>query len=185
MTPTRQAPTDTRSSKAADAAADAATSIKDDAVQEAERLRETATKQVKARADDAKDGVADEVSSVGDALRRASDELRSGSPQEQMFASAASSLADFADNLRGNDTGELINRISDFGRRNPIAFLGGAALLGFAGVRMAKASSQHSQQSPQQAYGTTGYASSSPYAQPARQSTPTAQTKTPIKTEAR
>ena len=88
----------------------------------------------------AKEGVADEISSVSRALRKASDELRDGSAQERTFGAAASSMADFADTVRDKDLGQMVDDLGDFARRNPVAFLGGAALLGFAGVRMAKAS---------------------------------------------
>jgi hypothetical protein len=92
------------------------------------------------RATGAKSSVAEEISSVSRALRTASEELRHGSPQERTFGMMASNLADFAEVIREKDLSELVDEMSGFARRNPVAFLGGAALLGFAGVRMAKAS---------------------------------------------
>ncbi|MGZ9809306.1 hypothetical protein ACXN5S_02480 [Pseudoroseicyclus sp. H15] len=117
-------------------------SLKDDAVHAAEGVRDRVTEEAQARADGAKDYVADEVSSVGKALRDASSELRGGSPQEQLFSVMADGLADFADSVRGKSVGDLVTDVGDFGRRNPVAFLGGAALLGFAGARLAKASAR-------------------------------------------
>jgi hypothetical protein len=73
-------------------------------------------------------------------MRRASDELRSGSAQEQLFGHAADSLADLADTMRGKEVSEMIGTVSDFARRNPLAFLGCSALIGFAGARLTKAS---------------------------------------------
>ena len=80
-------------------------------------------------------------------LRRAADELRGGSPQERTFGQMADALADVSDNVRGKDFGEMAGDMSDFARRNPLAFLGGAALLGFAGTRLARASEQNRQDS--------------------------------------
>ena len=45
--------------------------------------------------------------------------------------------------MRDKDLGEVAGDVSDFARRNPLAFLGGAALLGFAGTRIARASERH------------------------------------------
>ena len=103
-------------------------------------LRDAAVEHGRARAESAKDDFAGEVSSVGAALRRASSELRDGSPQSRAFASLADSVSDLADGMRDRNPSQMIDELSEFGRRNPAAFLGGAALLGFAAVRMARAS---------------------------------------------
>jgi uncharacterized protein YjbJ (UPF0337 family) len=126
--------------KSAEAATEAGRDLRDNVTAEARNMRDSAAAEVQARAEGAKDTLAKEVSSVGNALRKASEELRSGSPQEQAFATAASSLADMADSIQGQDMGTLLSNASAFAKRNPIAFLGGAALLGFAGARLAKAS---------------------------------------------
>lgn len=118
----------------------AAEGLAEDAKSKARDAGEAIVDKARERADTAKDNVAEEISSVSSALRRASDDLRDGSPQERTFAAAADALADVADTVRGKDLGEMADHLSDFARRNPLAFLGGAALLGFAGARMAKAS---------------------------------------------
>lgn len=127
-------------SEAGRTAEDEARNLRSDAVHEARKLKDQASEEVRARADDAKDTMAEEVSSVGKAFRTASGELREGSPQEQLFSTMAEGLADFADSVRGRSVSDLVHEVSDFGRRNPAAFLGGAALLGFAAVRAARAS---------------------------------------------
>ena len=124
----------------AETAQAAATDIRDSAKETVRETGERLSSEARSRADDAKAGVADEISSVSKALRTASEELRHGSPQERTFGMVASNLADFADVVREKDLSELVDDMSGFARRNPVAFLGGAALLGFAGVRMAKAS---------------------------------------------
>ncbi|SFB85162.1 hypothetical protein [Tropicimonas isoalkanivorans] len=114
--------------------------LRDTAAEEARGVRDAASEHIQKQAESARDGIADEVGSVGRALRSASSELRDGSPQEQIFSTAANALADFSDTMRGKDLGQMLSEVNDFGRRNPMAFLGGAALLGFAGMRLARAS---------------------------------------------
>lgn len=120
-----------------------AESLRDDAVDAATSLRDRATEEAAHQAEAAKSGVASEISDMGRALRRASDELRDGSPQERSFGYMAEALADLSDSVRDKDLGEMVGDISAFARRHPGAFLGGAALLGFAGVRVAKASQRN------------------------------------------
>lgn len=106
------------------------------AVQEAtEAVRDKAAEQT----DRAREAVAGEVSGVAQALRTAADELRDGSAQERTFAQIADTLADAAEAIRGKDLGEVVSEASHMARRHPVAFLGGAALLGFTAIRFAKA----------------------------------------------
>jgi hypothetical protein len=113
-----------------------ASDIKDAASQ---KLDEAMT-DVRSRADSAKSGVADEVQGVANALRRASEELRNGSAQERTLGTIASTLADASDQIRDKDLGQIVQMVSKVARDNPVLFLGGAALLGFAASRYAKAS---------------------------------------------
>lgn len=105
----------------------------------AQKFDEAVT-EVRSRADDAKAGMADEVSDVAMALRRAAEELRGGSAQERTLGQISSSLADVSDSIRDKDLGEILQMTSRVARENPLLFLGGAALLGFAVSRYAKAS---------------------------------------------
>ncbi len=98
-----------------------------------------AVTEVRARADDAKSGMAAEVKDVAMALRRASEELRGGSAQERTLGQISSTLADASDSMRDKDLGEILQMTSRIARENPLLFLGGAALLGFAVSRYAKA----------------------------------------------
>lgn len=91
------------------------------------------------RADSAKNSVAREVDDVASALRTAADQLRSGTPQARTFGRMAEGLADASESLRDKDLVEMTHELNDFARRNPLAFLGGAALLGFAATRFARA----------------------------------------------
>lgn len=91
-------------------------------------------------ASQAKDTAASEVKDVASALRTAAEEMRSGSPQERTFSQIAESLADASNSMRDKDLGEMVGAVSDFARRNPMVFLGTAAMIGFAATRFAKAS---------------------------------------------
>lgn len=108
------------------------------------------------KTEEVKDGAASEIDNISSALRSAAEKSREGSPQERTFGQAAEALADFSDTVRNKDLGQLLSEVNTFARRNPIAFLGGAALLGFAATRFAKASSS----SPDTANATGNHAMS-------------------------
>ena len=97
-------------------------------------------KEARSMADHTKSDVADEVKDVASALRRASEELRKGSAQERTLGQIASTIAGASESIRDKDLGEILAMLSRAGRKNPVLFLGGAALLGFAASRYAKAS---------------------------------------------
>ena len=141
-----------------------------DAAQSAERLAEDvrstaedlggrARDEAWSQAERARSGVAREVSGIADALRKAAEDMRSGSPQERTFGQIAESLADASDTIRDKDVGQLATEVSGFARRNPLAFLGGAALAGFAATRFAKASSSKPRDT---ASSSGGYGSDTP-----------------------
>lgn len=140
-------PTDKVKAAAGAAAEDAKTQARD--------MADTVATEAGAYADQAKGRASDEVKDVAQALRKAADEMRSGSAQERTFSQIADSLADASDALRDRDLGEMVGAVNGFARRNPLAFLGSAALIGFAATRFAKASGDGGRQSSQQS--RTGY----------------------------
>ncbi len=91
-------------------------------------------------ADQAKSAAGHELKDVASAFRTAADEMRSGSPQERTFGQIADTLADASDAVRDKDFSEMVGAVTDFALRNPMTVVGGAALLGFAATRIAKAS---------------------------------------------
>jgi hypothetical protein len=103
----------------------------------AESITSTAT----AKGAEMRQGVAQEVAGVATALRKAADEMRDGSPQQRTMAQIADGLADASEAVGNKDLGELAGELSSFARRSPLVFPGGAALVGFAAARFAKASS--------------------------------------------
>jgi len=138
-----QTQTPAQSRDSTQTAADTAKDLKNEARETAQNLKDRATEEAARRGDAAKQGLAEEVSQIGSALRHAADELREGSPQERTFGYMADALADVSDTVRNKDLGQLAGDVSDFARRNPVAFLGGAALLGFAATRVARASERN------------------------------------------
>ncbi len=93
----------------------------------------------------AKDTTAGELSRTARALHDAAGNLdgdesgRSQVPQS-LLREAANGLDELAQSLQGRTVGEMVGDLSDFGRRNPMAFMGAAALAGFALGRFARAS---------------------------------------------
>jgi len=105
-------------------------------------VTDTITSEARNYADRAKGTIADEVETVASALRTAADEMSRGSASERTFSQIANGLADASDAMRDKDLGQIVGVLSDFAKRNPLVFLGGAALVGFAATRFAKASSE-------------------------------------------
>ncbi len=52
--------------------------------------------------------------------------------------SAAESVDRMADDVRSRDLGEVLATLADFGRRQPVAFFGGAVVAGFLVARFFK-----------------------------------------------
>lgn len=96
------------------------------------------------RAEGAKSSIAAEISDVARALRSASDEMRERSTSRSAVDWVADSLDNVSDSMRNRETSQLMSDFGSFARRNPALFLGGAALVGFAISRFAKASAHHS-----------------------------------------
>lgn len=113
---------------------------KDTAASVATDAKERVKHEALSRAEAVQDTAAGEVGNVARALRKAASEARSGSPQERSFGQMADVLADASEAIGQKDLGTIANDIGDFARRNPLLFIGGAALAGLAVSRFAKAS---------------------------------------------
>ena len=128
-------------------AKDRAKTVVDDVTAQARSVAhdasETLRSEVTSRADAAKGAAAQEVNNVASALRKAAQESRSGSAQERTFGQIADSLADASDAISNKDLGTAISDMGEFARRNPLTFLAGAAVAGFAISRFVKASDRH------------------------------------------
>ena len=140
-----------------------ARNLTDEARQTGREAYDRASGEARAQGDAAKHRAADEVTDISGALRRAAEESRDGSPQQQAFGRVAEGLADFSDEMRQKSFGDAARELDGFARRNPLAFLGGAALLGFAATRFAKASASHPEGAYGSSYGDASRASRDPH----------------------
>jgi hypothetical protein len=121
---------------AKDATAAVANEVREVVAHGTARAREEAT----ARTEDAKQGLAREMSATAEALDATSRDLEEHSLQRGLLSEASKGLASMSEALHGRSIEELISDVAEFGRRNPAAFLGGATLAGFALARLAIAS---------------------------------------------
>jgi hypothetical protein len=93
-------------------------------------------------ATDQKNFAAERVSGIASAIEKVGKELEQGDqPEVGRYATQiGSSVHRFADEIKGKDMGQIAGMAEDFGRRQPAAFIGIAALAGFAASRFLTAS---------------------------------------------
>jgi hypothetical protein len=119
-----------------------------------EDLKETRDR-VLDQAESAKQGLAGQVGETAAALNTAAEQFGAQSVQGDLFRGAARGLEALSQALEGNSMSGLASDLTDFGRRNPAAFLGGAALVGFALARFAQASAEPDPESSDSGLETT------------------------------
>ena len=134
---------------AGDAASDAAARLSDVA-QSAGRHAKDAASDLAAEANQNVKGLlnsqlaagAEVAGHLGGAARVAADSLGSDAPQlAGIIRTAAGTIEDFSQTVRGKSAEDLLQRASDFTRRQPAAAFGAAALAGFFLFRILKAGS--------------------------------------------
>ena len=147
---------------------------RDQAEQTAGRIRDEAREgfdqaksSILAEGEARKDRAAGAVGETASSLRSAAADLDAGSPQQQILQQAADGLTAIADNIQGKSLGEMVDGVSQFARRNPAAFLGGAALAGFAIARFARASQRAREQDEYGHDDPVVYSGASAYSSPA------------------
>jgi ElaB/YqjD/DUF883 family membrane-anchored ribosome-binding protein len=104
---------------------------------------EAAVEKVKDVVTDQKTFAAHQVGGIATALEKVGTELE-GSDQQHVGRYAkqiGSSVQSFAKEIEGKDLGEIASMAEEFGRKQPLAFLGVAALAGLAASRFLTASS--------------------------------------------
>ncbi|SMQ86177.1 hypothetical protein SAMN06295905_3479 [Devosia lucknowensis] len=105
-----------------------------------EKISEVKDK-AKGFAGDQKDLAANQINGVAAAINKVADEL--GSEQQTVARYArdlASGLSSMGKTIKERDVDDLMGLAQDFGRKQPVAFLGAAALAGFVASRFALAS---------------------------------------------
>ena len=101
-----------------------------------------AADKAKSFAADQKDLAADQLGGIAAAVSKVAEELSNGDQATvgRYAKDLAGGLEKFANTVRDKDTDDLMGMAQDFGRRQPMAFLGAAALAGFVASRFALAS---------------------------------------------
>ena len=92
------------------------------------------------KAEETKDQAAGEIARTAQGLAAAAEEMEGSPFQQDLLREAADGLKQIAHAVEGKSIGTMAAELSEFGRQNPVAYLGGAALVGFALARFARAS---------------------------------------------
>jgi hypothetical protein len=110
--------------------------FRDAALSGLDKAKSAATAEVERTTDRA----AGEFAQTARGLEAAADEMEGSPLQQDLLREAAAGLKQIAHAVEGKSLGAMAGDLSEFGRRNPVAYLGGAALVGFALARFARAS---------------------------------------------
>jgi hypothetical protein len=125
---------------------------------QAEQQVSAVTDKAKSFANEQKDLLASQVNGVADAIAKVADELDQSDQQSvaRYARDLAGGLSRFGRNVEGKDVDEVMGMAQSFGRQQPLAFLGAAALAGFMASRFAQASAHRSQSINTANSGATG-----------------------------
>lgn len=127
----------------------AAADVREIGHQAKEKVGEAADK-AKSFAADQKDLAAGQINGVAAAITKVADEL-DGSDQQTVARYArdlAAGLSSMGKTIENKDVDDLMGLAQDFGRKQPVAFLGAAALAGFVASRFALASTHRRENKP-------------------------------------
>jgi ElaB/YqjD/DUF883 family membrane-anchored ribosome-binding protein len=102
--------------------------------------KEAVTKEAEARAAEMRDDVADHGDTVSSAAKNAAGEFKDYDAVNSILNQAGEAVEDATNRLRERSIPDMVDDVSAFARRNPLLFLGGAALAGFAAARFLSAS---------------------------------------------
>jgi hypothetical protein len=109
-----------------------------------------ATRQAKGMASAQKDLLAEQLDEVASAVGRVADDMEQQSgPSAPYIRMLADNAGKLSETVRSNDVDQILSIAQDFGRKQPVAFLGAAALLGFAASRFITASAKRAAASTQ------------------------------------
>ncbi|MGK6317424.1 nutrient deprivation-induced protein [Neorhizobium sp. DT-125] len=102
----------------------------------------SASDKTKDAADERKNFIAGKMSSVALAMEKVAAELEQGDNREvgRLTRNLGSSMRKFSEDIQDRSLGEIAGMAEDFGRRQPLAFLGVAAIAGLAVSRFLIAS---------------------------------------------
>lgn len=124
--------------------------------EEAKSKVEGMAEKAKGMAGEQKELVARHLGAISEALQNAASTLEG---KDEGSAHYVRLIADAAEDLtasvRDNDVDDIVTIAQDFGRKQPAAFLGAAALLGFAASRFVAASASRPRETPTSASSTS------------------------------
>lgn len=123
--------------------------ITDKAKDTAEDLAEAAKASVTTKAETAKDVVSNHVAAEAASLRQAGATFEGNALASDAVAYLGDNLAQAASAVRDLDLSNIQQDVTQFARRNPLVFFGGAAALGFIAARALKASERSGTHAPQ------------------------------------
>jgi methionine synthase II (cobalamin-independent) len=130
--------------KASDIASASADTLKgqaSDFVDAAKDVASQATDKLKEAVSDKKSAGAEYIGSLADTIRRAAREFDNDFPLAGSYIrKAASQVETVSESIRTGEFNDIVRNAQSFARRQPTAFLGLAALTGFAIVRFLKSS---------------------------------------------
>jgi hypothetical protein len=131
----------------AESVANEARSQLDNVVSEVKERVADGTTQARDMANTEKDNIADQLGGLADAAQRVADDLESESaPGASYVRMVADNARKLTGTIRDSNVDDLLGMAEDFGRKQPVAFLGAAALLGFTASRFLTASAKRRQQ---------------------------------------
>ncbi|MFO1141142.1 MAG: hypothetical protein U1E59_01930 [Amaricoccus sp.] len=110
--------------------------LKDAALSSLDEAKSAAVDKV----EETKGHAAGKIARTADGLEAAAAEMEGSPLQQDLLREAAAGLKQIAHAVEGKSIGAMAGELSEFGRRNPMAYLGSAALVGFALARFARAS---------------------------------------------
>jgi hypothetical protein len=145
--------------------------LAESAVGAAESAKTAATDQIEQQ----KAAASQSLDVFAQAVRKASEELsnRDQTAAAQLIQEAASGLENLSRSLSNQSLSDMVGTVREFGRRNPAALAGGAALVGLALGRFARSSSQGSD-AAQGSSGRSDWQTASPSSDARRSGTDTA-----------
>ena len=111
---------------------------KDRATDMAQDAKEHVTAAARDHAEQARDQTARTVENAGHAAEAAGQEFNSDTLQAAALEQIGAQISSVAAQLRGKPIDEMVDDVAVFARKNPLLFLGGAALAGFATARFLK-----------------------------------------------
>lgn len=104
----------------------------------AETAKDHATASAEETAEAARDDVVENADDVADAAQAARGEFEPNSFEAEALRQIETQISSVTSRLREKPVDEMLDDVGAFARRNPLLFLGGAALAGFATMRFLK-----------------------------------------------